>query len=396
MTHIMTRTFFPVGNGMFCLERFENRHAVVYDCGSASRKRIEHRVNELADRNSVDIIEYVFISHFHEDHVNGLPELLEKFDVRRVVVPLMSEEDRYLLWLGHQLRKPQPNVIPNLDSGNFVDELILNPEGTVRRYSEGAEIGFVVPRDDHTQGQIAPTENADSYPFHVSGMPQAQEAQEAPIIKNKISLKTGGSGECWRYVPFTIRYAEKAEMLKRDFARLGIRSSDDVNNHVREHGWQGIKDVYRKVTDSQFNLYSTAVYSYSPRTDLHQRVETCAASTSWYRERIMDRKLKAPCLYLGDYEAEEEENWNRLNGHLKTIADWSSLDGLGCLQVPHHGSHHNFRDEFVSKGLLSVIPANLGRDHPSNKVLMKYIENDVTPYVVTDKDETILELRVDL
>lgn len=54
------------------------------------------------------------------------------------------------------------------------------------------------------------------------------------------------------------------------------------------------------------------------------------------------------------------------------------------------------RDEFVSEGFLSVIPAGFGRDHPSNKVLMKYIEGNVAPYVVTDKDETILELRVGL
>lgn len=38
----------------------------------------------------------------------------------------------------------------------------------------------------------------------------------------------------------------------------------------------------------------------------------------------------------------------------------------------------------------------LGRDHPSNKVLMKYIEGNVAPYVVTADDETILELRVGL
>lgn len=114
------------------------------------------------------------------------------------------------------------------------------------------------------------------------------------------------------------------------------------------------------------------------------------------RKRIEGRKFKAPCLYLGNYEAKEKENWSPLDNYLEATADWSSLDGLGCLQIPHHGSHHNFRDKFASKKFLSVIPAGFSRDHPSNKVLMKYIENNVTPYVVTDKDEMILELRVDL
>ncbi len=345
MTRIMTRTFFPVGNGIFCLERFENRHAVVYDCGSASKRVIKRRVDELADRNGIDgidVIDYVFVSHFHEDHVNGLPALLEKFDVRRVIMPLMSEEDRYLLWLGRQLRKPQPNVIPDFDSGDFVDKLILDPVGTVRRYNEGTEASFVEPPVERASRNIAPTENAGERPFRVSGMPKTQEAQQNRVIKGEITLKAGGPGKCWRYAPFTIRYAEKSDKLKQGLAELGIESDTDIVNYVERRGHKDIKDVYKKVTGGQLNLYSMAVYSHSPRTDLRQRAEPCAAGTSWYRERIANRELKAPCLYLGDYEAKEDENWNSLDGHLRAKANWSSLDGLGCLQVPHHGSHRNF------------------------------------------------------
>lgn len=396
MTPIMTRTFFPVGDGIFCLELFENRHAIVYDCGSTSKVRVECHVSKLADRNDIDVIEYVFISHFHEDHVNGLPTLLEKFDVRHVVMPLMSEEDMYLLWLGRQLRQTHPNVITDLGSGDFVDRLILNPAGAVERYSEGTEVGFVAPQDDRAQGRMAPTENADNHPFRVDGMPRAQKAPQAAVIKDEITLETGESSECWRYVPFTIRYAEKADELKRGLAKLGIRSYSDVVDHVRKHGHKDIRDTYKKVIGSRFNLYSMAVYSYSPHIDLDQRVKTCAASTSWYRERIEGRKFKAPCLYLGDYEAEKDENWNDLASYFKSKTGHYPLDGLGCLQIPHHGSHHNFNNEFISEDFLSIIPAGFDRDHPSNKVLMKYIENNVTPYVVTDKDEMILKLSISL
>lgn len=393
MTPIMTRTFFPVGNGIFCLECFENRHAIAYDCGSTSRERVECRVSEFAGRNDIDVIDYVFVSHFHEDHVNGLPILLEESNVRRVVMPLMSEEDMYLLWLGRQLRQPSPNVIPDLDSGDFVDELILDPAGAVGGYGEGTEVGFVAPQDNRTQGHIAPTENADNHPFRVDGMPRAQKAPQAAVVKDEITLETGESCECWRYVPFTIRYAEKADELKRGLAKLGIRLYSDVVDHVRKHGHKDIRDTYKKVTGSQFNLYSMAVYSYSPRIDLHQRVKPRTPSTSEYRKRIEGRKFKAPCLYLGDYEAEKDENWNDLASYFKSKTGHYPLDGLGCLQIPHHGSHHNFNNEFISEDFLSVIPAGFDRDHPSNKVLMKYIENNVTPYVVTDKDEMILELR---
>lgn len=135
-----------------------------------------------------------------------------------------------------------------------------------------------------------------------------------------------------------------------------------------------------------------AVYSCSPRTNLHLRVEACAPSC---RERLINRELNVPCLYLGDYEASNDKNWELLMNHLEDTAGYPPLEGLGRLQAPHHGSHRNFRDEFVSGGFLSVIPAKLNQAHPSAKVLMKYIENNVDPYVVTDVDETLLELRVD-
>ena len=139
-----------------------------------------------------------------------------------------------------------------------------------------------------------------------------------------------------------------------------------------------------------------AVYSYTPLSALRQQVNTCAADTPLDRERLEGHKFNAPCLYLGDYEAKKDENWNDLVGCFKNKTGHYPLGDLGCLQIPHHGSHHNFRDEFSSQDLLSIIPANLGRDHPSNKVLMEYIKNNAAPYVVTADDETVLELSISL
>ena len=72
----LVRTFHPVGHGAFCTERFydarnNNIANIVYDCGTKTNigNLLTHINKEFTP---ADTINAVFISHFHEDHINGL------------------------------------------------------------------------------------------------------------------------------------------------------------------------------------------------------------------------------------------------------------------------------------------------------------------------------------
>ncbi len=70
------RTIHPVGQGAFYAETlhrpgFNNDKHIVYDCGVMPlSKRLKEEINTFLPNNS--IIDVLFISHFHADHVNGI------------------------------------------------------------------------------------------------------------------------------------------------------------------------------------------------------------------------------------------------------------------------------------------------------------------------------------
>lgn len=79
------RNIHPVGQGAFYSETL-HRHGlnddkyVVYDCGVLPMSsRLEEEIKNFLPKGSV--IDVLFISHFHADHVNGLKLLAERYKI---------------------------------------------------------------------------------------------------------------------------------------------------------------------------------------------------------------------------------------------------------------------------------------------------------------------------
>ena len=90
------RIIFPVGQGGFAFEILNNT-TVVYDCGSyTSQTLVEFYVDQLV-YNQIDHIDYLFISHFDDDHVNGLTYLLKQIPhVGVAIMPEIPDEFHYV------------------------------------------------------------------------------------------------------------------------------------------------------------------------------------------------------------------------------------------------------------------------------------------------------------
>ena len=80
------RFIFPVGQGGFAFEIMGDT-TIIYDCGSLNVSLVQKYVNLLVHYR-INHINYLFISHFDEDHVNGLTYLLSK--IPNVQVAIMS------------------------------------------------------------------------------------------------------------------------------------------------------------------------------------------------------------------------------------------------------------------------------------------------------------------
>lgn len=100
-------TMFDVGQAeCFLLEK--GQFIVLVDCGSASQgKRI---VNSIKERN-IGKIDYVFITHPHEDHMGGMSEIIRNFQVDKIVLPSIDETKITAKWYNR--------LMDSLSSGKY-------------------------------------------------------------------------------------------------------------------------------------------------------------------------------------------------------------------------------------------------------------------------------------
>ncbi len=89
------RVIFPIGHGGFAFENIGNTN-VIFDCGSdTAPARVEMYIDSLK-AHGVTHIDYLFISHFDNDHVNALVYLKNHLTIKNVFVPMIPKEYQIL------------------------------------------------------------------------------------------------------------------------------------------------------------------------------------------------------------------------------------------------------------------------------------------------------------
>ena len=127
----MTRTFHPVGHGAFYTERFNDEDGkcvftAVYDCGASSSNRIEKAI-KAAFKNKEEI-DLLFISHLHKDHINGVMQLMEQCNVKRIVLPALEDEVVIEALLYNYT---QAEEFDN-DANKFIEKLLIGNFGSTK------------------------------------------------------------------------------------------------------------------------------------------------------------------------------------------------------------------------------------------------------------------------
>lgn len=387
----MRRFFLPVGQGAFYLERFwlpdqEHPINVVYDCG-ALIERSPARNIQCNQSNMERIIEQVFqpretihavyLSHLHEDHVNGLQALCNRCKVNKVFFPLIAKEDLPLMRLQDWMQNNAEGSIARMliDVSENEDRPKMNP---------GPEQWIPVPATKDVERPPEGPDNAD-YSF-------------SSVIGH--SLSSYGAFQDWEFVHYNFqeqaRIGELKAALGRELQLSDEELRSELNNESLRSLWddkesrEKIKRAFKSIP-GEFNTNSMALFSGSRCADLQQislhqeRLLHCHPLLSRQsfplREFYCSRRPTASgCLYTGDYNASGSKEWKTLKEHYKQY--WHSI---GCVQIPHHGSRHSFNDEFGEVNAFFVISAGLGNHyhHPHAEVIATLREKGHLPAVVT-------------
>lgn len=348
----MIRTFHPVGQGAFYTERHDNFN-VVYDCGNWRNTRLSGQVVKNSFEPGAEI-HLLFISHFDYDHVSKLNVLRDNFKIHKVVLPLLHYDEKLLI-------KSFYSIYPNIEYRNLC-RLVDEPS----KFFNEASITTV----DVTESEESANTN-DSINYDNLGN-RIKSGQLIRILN-------------WIYVPFNIYYRTRNQELL-DLLKVNNLDVFQMRNDLTYliDNRRKIKEVYDKVSGN-INQNSMLVYS-GPLEETILHVFNQPEYHWWYNQCV---KHEAGCIYTGDADLNLSNIYNIYRPF------WNKV---GTIQVPHHGSLHNFNEHvFNDMGKCRCYPISHGKansyGHPSNAVLINIAKNNSCGKSVTeDLDSAFIQI----
>lgn len=365
----LIRDFVPVGQGLFCIETYEignNSVRIVYDCGTITNKnnnligkRINQYLNNVSGKDMA--IDAVFVSHFHEDHINGIAIILQNYDVKRIVYPyIYYHRELFNIIIRERLSEYACELWEAIYNDNmyFDNRVALIPVGDARiNHERRVESG-----DDLCKSYI-PLGSSYERESLWCLIPYNHEC-EIGLSKLKKELKT------------ILKEKEGKEFSDSEIDKFISdveKDTEALNNNIR--------DALKKV-NSDMNLNTLALYS-GPSRD----------SKICYRNND-NIVIRPGCLYTGDLGLKGKDYWGEF---IKVYGKFR--DKVGCVQIPHHGSSYSFNDKLLLLGSNCDYIISAGKknrySHPNGVVLLEFARRHIIPRLVTEEDESKIEYTIE-
>ena len=348
----MIRTFQPIGQGAFYIEQFDG-FTIVYDCGSNENESLLKKEIRSIFEKGQDI-DAVFISHLHSDHVNGLEFLIEHCNVKRIFMPLLTENDKIQLLI-------QNAIIQNRNS-LFLDNLIET--------QSIENISVVLVPETEIYSEI----NFDQEPIPIDGSINSETLKNNPKLHNK-------NINNWVFILFNFRQMQRIDDLKTKLSKENIffdNISEFKSHWNQDKQKEKIIDAFKSIPGS-LNANSMVLYSGPEKNGkcyYHHFIN------SFHCDPFQRYHFLAACIYFGDYEARGNKKWKQFLNHYKKYWEY-----VGTIQIPHHGSKYNYNRK-INQGnpKISIISAGINNiyRHPHASTLKDIVLDDGIPIVVSE------------
>lgn len=90
--------FFNVKQGNMCFIRYDRKNILI-DCGSTTKNLSYNVIDNFLTSKAIKNIDYVFLTHFHTDHINGIYDVIKNYKIENIFTTGVYEktEDYYKL-----------------------------------------------------------------------------------------------------------------------------------------------------------------------------------------------------------------------------------------------------------------------------------------------------------
>ncbi len=381
----MIRTIHPVGQGAFYTERFyidlNNIYTIIYDCGSSTQfsgrgQLIDSEITQTFDEG--ENITAIFISHFHNDHINGIKKLLEYCNVKYVFLPVLTNESKLLLMA--------------YENSKEILMFINNPSKYITDIKPETKVIFIEEENIEEQNNHKDTIEQSKENFYLD-----EDCRETnKHIKSGTKITAFYLKGLWEYIPYNLKYNDLYNKIKGEYSKSGLSIPNDALINIDSVNLWEAKNIFNNVIKSnKRNINSMVLYSGS----VIPQKWNCNAIINYnfncilnyYFDRYYNKHIKTGCLYLGDYDLTEKDAFKLLKKKYCCVENNISL-----VQVPHHGSKHNFDERICSEFAdLKIFFISAGEKnkyrHPSCTVIEKiyYLHNCVC--LVTENKSSAIQ-----
>lgn len=351
--------FHNVGQGLFYTGKIKGFN-FIYDCGAKNKKGIKKAIETYKNTelygNSIDLL---IISHFHDDHVNGLEALFKNTNVDTVVIPYFDPIERLIL----ALRRIRLDTWYYYFLADPVSYLFEKKVGRV------IIIGGTEGEVSSSPGDILPPEEGEAInrveKIDITKMPEDQGLEktlrknedhwEKFIDKNKLLIKNHNGFikilGIWIFRFFNYKLKEKKLKL---FNNCLIRNRIDFEN--MESIRKSIKDVKtRRILKKCYNhlnknLNHTSLVAYHGPVGKYKAAHYILKSFRdfcWICHLIEPRFWFFRSNNLGQFlmgDLDLNYKYQELMRHYHNYLNTISLS-----QIPHHGARRNWRKGMLYK-----------------------------------------------
>lgn len=321
----LKKSFYAIGQGCFYSEQiyFNNEiKTIVYDCGSLDTDRLEKEILQ----SGLGKIDYLIISHFHKDHINGIEKLKNTFQIKNVIIPKIDALD----------------VAFYLGSGNTVEDILINPTGF------WGDTNIITINPNNERQEFETTNNLPSNISHTSHIPILEiENHILWILKFYVDKRV--------FLNNRLTLAEK--QLIEDTKKI---TDYDSNKNT-------LKKVYSKLSNKDVNLTSMSMIS-SPNKN------------HWY-----NREDSSVSFMNGDILLNSEDKIKAIVTHFEDLGNLR-ID----FHIPHHGSHKNLIrpiNEWIINKAIIMSGYDNQYGHPSGIILRKFADSSIPLKSLTQFDK---------
>lgn len=299
-----------------------NNYAYIYDCGCSSGNSIINRniddiISKLNNTKNLTYL-YIFISHVHADHINGIKYLCEQLISNEIdlkipfghivfVLPFMDETDKLISLGGIRF--------DDIQDYEETISFIINPRNIIDERFDIQYLTDIPPKN------IDNYNNWDSYKIPLTD-------NNFLYHKNPFIFYSENRGYSWLVLPYYVKdKCKNKEVLIQELKKANINIANCTDKHLIKR----LRIIYLMHCDNDLNLPSLCLYSGADKV-----LNYCY--TGW--------------IHTGDINF-NKSNCAAYNGLINHYINL--LNNVRVVQIPHHGSrdYSNISHFSVFKNLRS-------------------------------------------